>query len=86
MISNPAIRTLARFWYHGRTRLFIVFIPSYFVVLAPALLSMDLHPELVLDILAAVYVIVCAWALLDSPSQVARAISLDEEPDVVDAQ
>lgn len=75
---NKLTRAWISFWYNDRTRLLGVIFPSYFVLLVPALLALDLHHELLVDILAAVYVVIFAWALLDNDYSNLRRIGLDE--------
>ena len=65
-------------WYNDITRVFIVLIPTYFVVLIPFMLYIGVPENAFSNILSIVYVIVLVWGVCDNDYSNLRRIGLDE--------
>ena len=66
------------FWYNDITRLFVVIIPSYFIILIPCLMMLGLTAEIIKYMLCIVYVFVFSWAIIDNDYSNLRKIGKDE--------
>lgn len=75
---NPVKRWWILFWYNDITRLLVVLIPSYFVVLIPLLLYLDLSGETIRNVLTVVYLCIFCWGVLDNDYTNLHRVGLDE--------
>ncbi len=66
------------FWYNDITRIFLVLIPTYCVLLVPLLLWFNLAPDIIAKVIGAVYLIILVIASVDSSYSNLRKIGLDE--------
>lgn len=77
--SRLWVRAWIWFWYNNTTRCLVVLFPSYFVLIIPALLQLELSDEAFRRTLALVYFAVFAWAVRDNNYANLERIGLDVE-------
>lgn len=66
------------FWYSDITRIFIVLIPSYFLLLIPLLFLFEISTSYFASILSFTYLFVFFVAMMDNNYSNLRKIGLDE--------
>lgn len=66
------------FWYSDLTRMFVVLIPSYFVILIPLLVWIEVPESYFASILSFCYFFVFFVAMMDNDYSNLRKIGLDE--------
>lgn len=76
--TNKLKRLWIWFWYNDFTRLFIIMLPSYFVILVPLLHIFGLPDEYMLDTILTIYMVVLMWAFCDNDYSNLHRIGLDE--------
>ena len=65
------------FWYSDWTRLFVVLLPSYFVIVLPMLYALGVQGETLRETAIALYLGVFGWAMLDNDYTRLEEIGLD---------
>jgi len=66
------------FWYNQWTRIFVVLIPTYFVILIPLLKLLGVPEETFNKYLGLIYMGIFWWAVFDNDFSKLRHIGLDE--------
>lgn len=76
--TNKFIRLWIWTWYNDYTRLFVVMLPSYFVILIPLLHICGLPDKYMMDTILSIYVIILMMAFCDNDYSNLRRIGLNE--------
>lgn len=66
------------FWYRDITRILVVMVPSYFIVLIPFLFWIGVPPNYMKDTLIFFYILVFGWAMCDNDYSKLRKYGRDE--------
>ena len=75
--TNPLKRFWIWFWYNTATRFLVILIPSYFVILIPLLLYLEVPEPYFRHILSGAYAGGFVWAMLDNDYSNLERIGLD---------
>lgn len=77
--KNPVKRAWIKFWYNSVTRFLVVLLPSYFIILVPALRYLGVPGETQRTIVTLVYLAVIGWAMMDNDYTQLQRIGRDHD-------
>ena len=79
MEKNKLKRAWIWFWYNTTTRFLVILIPTYFVLLIPALIALGVPGEHMRHWLTFIYLAGFGWAVVDNDYENLYRIGLDTE-------